>query len=195
MKNLIIPALCFCAIGFAQEQESSPNPIDDQFENLISNSNNFQEYKVVKETDLDKLKENTATYILQLDNQIASLEASVAAEKQAQKPLQDELTAANANVAELDAQKDSIAVLGLALDKNVYSIIVWSIVGLLAIALISVILQYRKSNAVTQQARAELDTAEKELEELRRKSIEEKQRLGRQLQDERNKLSRLRTAN
>lgn len=41
----------------------------------------------------------------------------------------------------------------------------------------------------------ELATAEVELEELRRKSIEEKQRLGRQLQDERNKLSRLRTAN
>ncbi|KQC34670.1 hypothetical protein AAU57_14220 [Nonlabens sp. YIK11] len=187
--------LFITAIGVAQEQTMDQNPIDNQFEKLISESNDFNNYKVVKESDLKNLRANTSTYILELNERIEQLEESVALEKQAQIPLQEQLTAANTNVEQLNAEKDAISILGIAMNKDVYNIMVWSIVGLLAIALVSIILQYRKSNAVTQQAKAELATSEAELEELRRKSIEEKQLLGRQLQDERNKLSRLRTAN
>ncbi|WP_055413544.1 hypothetical protein [Nonlabens sp. YIK11] len=195
MKNLIYTGLFITAIGVAQEQTMDQNPIDNQFEKLISESNDFNNYKVVKESDLKNLRANTSTYILELNERIEQLEESVALEKQAQIPLQEQLTAANTNVEQLNAEKDAISILGIAMNKDVYNIMVWSIVGLLAIALVSIILQYRKSNAVTQQAKAELATSEAELEELRRKSIEEKQLLGRQLQDERNKLSRLRTAN
>ncbi|PRP67207.1 hypothetical protein [Nonlabens agnitus] len=195
MKNLIYTGLFISAIGIAQDQTMDQNPIDNQFEKLISESNNFNNYKVVKESDLKNLRVNTSTYILELNERIEQLEESVALEKQAQIPLQEQLTAANTNVEQLNAEKDAISLLGIAMNKDVYNIMVWSIVGLLAIALVSIVLQYRKSNAVTQQAKAELATSEAELEELRRKSIEEKQRLGRQLQDERNKLSRLKTAN
>ncbi len=195
MKKLVISALLlFSAVTLAQENTNS-NPIDTAFENLIESSNNFKEYKVVKETDLRQLKSNTDTYITQLDLKISELENSVALEQQAQLPLKTELTAANANVEQLNKEKNSISFLGLLIDKTVYSMIVWSIVAVLAVALIIVYLQYKKSHATTDHAKSELAVAEAELEELRRKSIEEKQRLGRQLQDERNKLSRLRTAN
>jgi hypothetical protein len=52
-------------------------------------------------------------------------------------------------------------------------------------------LRFRNSNAITKAAKKELQTTEEELEELRRKSIEKEQKLGRQLLDERNKLSKL----
>jgi hypothetical protein len=98
-------------------------------------------------------------------------------------------------VEKLGEEKASISVLGILIEKTVYNMIVWSIVAILAIVLIVIYLQFKKGHAVTSHAKSELATAEAELEELRRKSIEEKQQLGRQLQDERNKLSRLRTAN
>ena len=55
--------------------------------------------------------------------------------------------------------------------------------------------QFKKSKVVTNKAKKDLDSTEYELEELRRKSIEKEQKLGRQLQDERNKLSRIKAAN
>ncbi|BAO55546.1 hypothetical protein [Nonlabens marinus] len=195
MKKMVISALLlFSATAFAQENTDT-NPIDTAFENLIESSNNFKEYKVVKETDLRQLKSNTETYITQLDQKISELEKSVAVEEQAQLPLKAELAAANSSVEQLNKEKNSISFLGLLIDKTVYTMIVWSIVAVLAVALIIVYLQYKKSHVTTDHAKSELAIAEAELEELRRKSIEEKQRLGRQLQDERNKLSRLRTAN
>jgi flagellar biosynthesis chaperone FliJ len=197
MKKIVLTGLLISALGFAQENRTSEpaNPINTQFQEIIDNSNNFKEYKVVKESDLKKLQANTDTYITELDERITQLEKNVAMEQEAQEPLQKQLSAANASVEKLGEEKASISVLGILIEKTVYNMIVWSIVAILAIVLIVIYLQFKKGHAVTSHAKSELATAEAELEELRRKSIEEKQQLGRQLQDERNKLSRLRTAN
>lgn len=195
MKNIVIASLLISAVGLSQEEPAVQNPVDVQFESIITESNNFKEYKVVKESDLMDLRQTTATYVSRLNQRIEDLENDVALEKEAQLPLKQQLDAANSKVNVLETEKSSVSVLGMLIDKNVYSVIVWSIVAVLAIALITLFLRFKSSNATTQQAKSDLATAELELEELRSKSIEEKQRLGRQLQDERNKLSRLRTAN
>jgi LAS superfamily LD-carboxypeptidase LdcB len=197
MKKIVLAGLLISTLGFAQENNTSEpaNRINTQFQEIITNSNNFKEYKVVKESDLKKLQANTDSYITELDLRIEELEKKVAVEQEAQEPLQKQLNAAQASVQRLDEEKASISVLGILIEKTVYNVIVWSIVAILGIALIVIYLQFKKSHVVTNHAKSELATAEAELEELRRKSIEEKQQLGRQLQDERNKLSRLRTAN
>jgi len=194
MKKILAIALLSTAMAYAQETNEE-TPIITEFNNLIDKSNNFQEFKVVKEIDLKKLKLNTEAYIKSLDQRIATLEESVALEQEAQVPLTSQLNAANANVERLNNEKNSISVLGILIDKTVYNMIVWSIVAILTVALVIVFLQFKKSHVVTNQAKSDLATTEAELEELRRKSIEEKQLLGRKLQDERNKLSRLKTAN
>ncbi|WP_194850825.1 hypothetical protein [Nonlabens antarcticus] len=197
MKKIVLAGLLISALGYSQENSTpeSSNRINTEFESIIENSNNFKEYKVVKESDLRKLKSNTEAYIKELDQRITELENSVADEREAQRPLQQQLSAANANVEQLNNEKDSVSLLGIQLNKSLYHIIVWSIVAVLAIVLIVVYMQFKRSHAVTSHAKSELSIVEAELEELRSKSIEEKQRLGRQLQDERNKLSRLKTPN
>jgi len=195
MKKIVIAGmLLFTAAGFAQEINSE-NPINTEFDELIKNANNFNEYKIVKESDLKKIQSHTDAYITGLDQKIDALEKSVALEKQAQLPLQTELAAANASVEQLKQEKDSVYFLGIPIEKTLYNLIVWSLVAVLAVALIVLYLRHKKSYVITSQAKTELASIEVELEELRRKSIEEKQNLGRQLQDERNKLSRLRAAN
>ena len=52
-------------------------------------------------------------------------------------------------------------------------------------------MQFKNSNSQTQVAKQNLKIAEDELEELRRKALEKEQKLGRMLQDERNKLTRI----
>lgn len=112
MKILIIASFLIGCFAYAQEPART-NPIENQFSTLIKKSNNFQEYKVVKKLDLDKLKTNTDTYILQLDNKIADLEKEIAAENEAQSALEKELSASKSQVDHLDEQKDSIAIMGV----------------------------------------------------------------------------------
>jgi hypothetical protein len=52
-------------------------------------------------------------------------------------------------------------------------------------------MRFKSSNSTTKAAKQELKSIEEELEDLRHKSIEKVQKLGRELQDERNKLSKL----
>jgi len=185
--------LCL-SIGYGQQQNPD-NPISSQFEKLIESSNNFKEYKVVKQTELSILRKNTDNYIKDLNLTIRDLEKQISSEKQAQANIQGELTAALNDNKELTSEKDSISILGFLLDKSIYNILMWTIVGILSAVLILLYLQFKKSKVVMDKSKIDLATAEDELELLRRKSIEKEQRLGRQLQDERNKLSRLKTAN
>ncbi len=195
MKKIILAGLLISAISTAQENASpAQNPVTTELQGIIENANNFNQYKIVQESDLKKLQTTATNYITGLDERIVQLEENVVVEKEAQQNIKNELLAANTRVENLSQEKDAINILGLPIDKTVYSVLLWSIIAVLAVALVVIFMQFKKSNAVTNQAKNDLSTAEAELEDLRQKSIEEKQLLGRQLQDERNKLSRLRAA-
>jgi phosphoglycerate-specific signal transduction histidine kinase len=87
----------------------------------------------------------------------------------------------------LITEKKSISFLGIQLKKSTYTIIVWSIILLLIIALLYFIYQYKNSYSVTSEAKSNLSEAEEELAIYKKKSLEREQKLRRQLQDEINK--------
>ncbi len=192
MNKLII--LSILAAGTVTAQQSNNRPIAREFENLLDNSNNYQEYKVVKQDDILELKLNTATFIDSLRTSITDLKSQIKAGEEAREQLQANLDAALFNIEELTQEKGSINFLGMNLEKGVYNTIIWSIIGILTVLLVFIGLQYKKSKAITDEARLEQQTAETELERYKAAAIEEKQRLGRQLQDERNKLAKLKSA-
>ncbi|WP_124980241.1 coiled-coil domain-containing protein [Nonlabens xiamenensis] len=192
MKNLYI--IIICLFGFfsqAQDATSDKNKIDNQFKEVIESSNDFQEYKVVKRTALNTLRKNTNDHIQQLNQNIDNLEQSIDTKDTRIEQLDQELASVNEELTNVNAEKDSMNFLGIQTNKTVYNTIVWSIVGILAFLFVLMTLRFKNSNAVTKAANKQLKSTEEELEDLRRKSIEKEQRLGRQLQDERNKLARL----
>jgi uncharacterized damage-inducible protein DinB len=65
----------------------------------------------------------------------------------------------------------------------------WGIILVLIIALLIFIYRFKKNHSQTTEARQNLSTTEKEFEAYRAKALEKEQRLGRQLQDERNRAS------
>ena len=66
-------------------------------------------------------------------------------------------------------------------------LVVSGIVAVLALALVFFIFKFKGSNAHTQEARQKLADTEHEYEEYRKKALEKEQKMGRLLQDERNK--------
>ncbi len=189
MYKLIV--LVLFTTGTITAQQDATNLIDEEFESLINESNNYQDYKVVKENSLLQLKSRTASYINDLQDKITQLEANITAEQQAQQRLKNELESKSNTVITLNQEKDTIDFLGFSLNKSLYNTLVWSFVGLLVLAVTAQSISYKRSKTTTDLAYQEKETAEAELERVKLRAIEEKQRLGRQLQDERNKLAKL----
>lgn len=175
----------------AQDSNQTAVSIDGQFKQLLDESNNFKEYKVIKETDINKLRKNANESIQKLNENITSLESSIVTKDSRIASLENELAGINTQLSDVNAEKDSMNFLGIQTNKSFYNTVVWSIVGLLAFLFVFMSLRFKNSNATTKAANKQLATTEEELEDLRRKSIEKEQKLGRQLQDERNKYAKL----
>ncbi len=173
----------------AQEIEESQNPVEDEFTNIIENSNDYQGYKVVDYGDLIKLKQNTANFINELNNEITTQKNTITQQQTEIVGLKNDLEATQKNLTEVTAEKDAITFLGMPFSKGSYMALMWGIVGFLLLFLLFFIFRYRKSNVQTTEARNNLLETEKEFEAFKAKALLKEQRLGRLLQDERNKAS------
>ncbi|GHA34705.1 hypothetical protein GCM10007103_15250 [Salinimicrobium marinum] len=189
MKRYIISTLSLLLVTFIGHSQSTPanNPIDREFSELIENSNNFKGYKVVDFNELTTLQDKTEDYIGELKNEITGYEVSLQTQKDTITNLKTDLASVQNQLIEVTAEKDSISFLGMPLSKSTYSTVMWGIVGVLVLAVVLLLARFKSSNARTKESRKKLIETEKEFEIFRAKALEKEQRMGRQLQDERNK--------
>jgi len=173
----------------AQDFNSSETPILDGFTTLIEKSNDYQGYKVVDYNDLVSLKKNTIEFIAFLKNEITTQQNSIDQQKDEISELKASLETTKQNLVAVTAEKDAITFLGIPFSKGSYMALMWGIVAALIIALLFFIFRFKKGNIQTTEAKKNLLLTEKEFEDYRAKALEKEQRLGRLLQDERNRAS------
>lgn len=192
MKTLFLSlTIVSCFITQAQNPETTANTIDVQFKNLIEESNDFQEYKIIDQAKISQVRKNTNEHIQKLNENISLLKSSITTKDNKIGSLEKELAEANTELSKVKAERNSMNFLGIQTNKGVYNTIVWAIVGVLGFLFVLMSMRFKSSNATTKEAKNELKLVEDELEDIRHKSIEKVQKLGRELQDERNKLSKL----
>src|SRR5699024_6864400 len=98
-----------------------------------------------------------------------------------------ELQETNAALEKAELSKDQFSFLGIRTMKTTYQVIVILIIVILLVLLIAFIGKFRASNKGTVKARKDLKDLQDNYDEYRRKALETQQKLGRQLQDERNR--------
>jgi septal ring factor EnvC (AmiA/AmiB activator) len=84
-------------------------------------------------------------------------------------------------------EKDSMSLLGQQLKKSSYRKITWAVIGILLALLLTFIVKYKSSSAITLSTEKKLSDLENEYADHRRISLEREQKIKRQLQDEINK--------
>tara|TARA_Y100000034_G_C6813341_1_gene365709 strand:- start:266 stop:856 length:591 start_codon:yes stop_codon:yes gene_type:complete len=194
MNKLLITLLIFTAFTLksnAQDSISTTNPIQQEFQELIESSNNYQEYKVVNYDDLIDLRDNTNDYIQELKDQITVGKNTADQQVDEIANLEGELKTTQQDLQKVTEEKDNIVFLGLPLTKGTYMAMMWGIVAILILALLFFIYKYKNSNSVTKEAKKRLDDTEGEFDAYKKKALEKEQRLGRLLQDEKNKVNRM----
>ena len=161
MKSLylLILLLLISTVSISQETKKDTLSIEGKFDLIYKTSSSYKEFKVIRKSRFQNLKNdvNEVLGILDLDMKL------------------------------LITKKNSISFLGIQLNKSTYTITVWSIILLLIIALFYFIYQYKNSYQIILHAKKNVLEAENELANNMKKSLEREQKLRRQLQDEINK--------
>ncbi|GGK58863.1 MULTISPECIES: hypothetical protein [Flavobacteriaceae] len=161
--------------------------VDNQFENLIKNSNKYQDYKVVKLNWLLKLKSNINDSILASKEEILNATNTINNQKQIIDSLNTSLSTSKNEITTLKTQISTISFLGIDFEKGLFKTIMLSIIGGLVLFLLFFISKFKQSISITKQTKSNLKEVEDEYEEHRKKALEREQKVMRRLQDELNK--------
>ncbi len=161
--------------------------IKNQFEVLLSKSNNFQQFKNIKLYNLNKFKANFLDTLKAIDNKFTIANTKISTQKSEIEKLKSEIATINGNLSEVTSEKDNIGLFGIQTTKHNYNLILWSIICALLATTLFLSFKYKSSNRATKQAKTSFAEVENEFETHKKKSLEREQVLRRKLQDEINK--------
>ncbi|MEP0713508.1 MAG: hypothetical protein ABJC55_16455, partial [Algoriphagus sp.] len=162
-----------------QKESLESGTIDSQFEYIYNSSNNFQEYKVVLRTNLDKLKSNILDSMRTMRAEVGDLKLLIMSEKDSIKNLKDFLATAEAEKQAAIAEKENFSFLGMGIQKSVYSSLMWILVAVLAGALAIFAFQYVSSFKKIRKAEKELVEVQEEFDNHRKTMLERERKLKR----------------
>ena len=161
--------------------------IESQFEHINSISNNFQEYKVVRRTNLDKIKANVLDSLKVFKDQVGIVNKQLTEQKASLDQLNTQLTTSQTELQEALDMKDSFTFLGMYIHKSTYNTMMWGIVILLSVSLLVFIYRFKRNYSVTAEVKQNLAEIREEFELHRRNTLERERKLNRKLVDEMNK--------
>jgi hypothetical protein len=200
--------LCLtCAILFsflssniiAQEPVAKPSidltPLETgsvvtQFDFVLEKSSKFEDTRVVKTFWLTRLKAHVTDTLRTMNRKFAEVQKTVIKKQSQIDSLKTGITMISAGLSAATNEKDSMKLLGMLINKNLYQTIVWMvIIGLSLIVLIIGVL-FKRSNSITVQTKTDLEELKQEFEAHRKRALEREAQLSRKHLDEINKLKR-----
>lgn len=167
----------------------SENTLESQFDEIYLKSNNYQDYKVVKKTNLLALKKNTIDSIVVYREAIAGLQSEIDSQKMENGLLQNNLNEVSQNLNIAISQRDELNFLGINTTKGTYSTLVWTLIAFLAFLAGLFIFKFQNNNKNTRILKQNLKETEDEFESYKQRALEREQLLNRKLHDERKKNS------
>ena len=190
MKKIIGTLLIlFGWISASSAQDSIPQnslsagTIESQFDYIYRVSNNFQEYEVVKKSNLEKLKSNILDSLQNMRKQVSDLKVLQSSQNDSITQISQTLaTEIEQKEAAIDL-KDSFSFLGMNIQKTVYSSIMWTLVAALAGLLAFFSVQYFRSFGRVKKAQKDLQEIQEEFDSHRKNTLERERKLKRELID------------
>ena len=191
MKKISIPALILLFFSLhltaQNDVEVLENTLEAQMTEAFEKSNSYQEYKVVKKSQLATLKRNVLDSIAVLEENISVQQNELSLQDTKIDSLSSILAATQQQLSESIEKEDGMNFIGIQTSKSTYNSVMWGIVVVLLLVGGFLFYRFLNSNKITNAAQLKIAELEIELEDSRRKSLEREQKLRRKLQDEINK--------
>lgn len=175
----------------AESVGESSNTLSQQFNALKTNSNSYQEYKVVKLTSLNAFWDNVNDSIAAVQKEIIIANNNILSQQRKLDSLINTLEAREAALEKSEYDIANLNVLGMDIQKESYVNFTWGVFFVLLLLLGIAIAKYRSSNKVAVEKKSDFDALNNELNECKQKSREKEIKLMRDLQTERNHVEEL----
>lgn len=157
--------------------------ITSQFDYIYRVSNNFQEYEVVKKSNLEQLKANVLDSIRTINAQLAQIKASQAGHSDTLAAITAKMNQAIADKEAAIEAQESFSFFGVNIQKTVYSLMMWALVAVLGSALGFFAVQYFRGFGRIRKAEKDLLEVQEEFEQHRKNTLERERKLKRELID------------
>jgi len=166
--------------------------LNGQYQFMLSRTRTSPDgYKMVAKYRLDQLWKNISDTLRKERAEKKSLQQKLTDQGKTVTYLKTEISGKDASLNESNDKLNEIKLLGISFDKGTYSIIVWSIIGVLVIALIIIVARSGKSISEAKHRSQLYNEISDEYQAYKSKAVEKERKLARELQDERNKLEEL----
>jgi hypothetical protein len=191
IKSLILNLLFLfsgISIAFAQDSTATQNSlssgtITSQFDYIYRVSNKFQDYEVVKKSNLEQLKSNVLDSIRTMSKEVSDLKNQMSTLDDSVVIVKDLLAAEIEEKNQAIADRDNFIFLGIGIQKSAYSSMMWVLVLVLSGALAFFAVQYFRSSSKISKAEKDLIDVQEEFEQHRKNTLERERKLKRELID------------
>lgn len=175
-------------LAYSQDSTATQNSlrsgtITSQFDYIYRVSNNFQEYEVVKKSNLEQLKSNVLDSIRTMSKEVADLKLHMSTLDDSVVIVKDLLAAEIEQKNQAIADRDNFTFLGMGVQKTAYSSMMWVLVLVLSGALAFFAMQYFRSSSKISKAEKDLIDVQEEFEQHRKNTLERERKLKRELID------------
>ncbi|WP_346861338.1 hypothetical protein [uncultured Draconibacterium sp.] len=196
MKSFIAVLLFLIAVsfqGFAQKNTNawkSENTIEDQYEVFKNNVNFWSGSYFMKPQQLDEFHKSLTDSISVLESAVSNHLNQVSSLQNELKTNKTETAAIQKNLDESIKLQNSITVLGMNINKNVYSYTMYAfILGVLVLAGI-VFMLFKRSNTITVRTKKEYEELKEEFEIHKKNSLDRYTKMNMELHKTRMELQR-----
>nr|WP_294901223.1 hypothetical protein [uncultured Pedobacter sp.] len=176
----------FLFFGFYVQAQS----INEQFKTVIDGSNNYQQYKVINQTQIKTLWRNTIDSLNNKEAKYREISQQLNSQKSAVQKQQAELANKEKSLQKTLESANEISLFGIfSIEKSSYRMLMWGLVLILATL---VAFFYFSALVARKEAKYRIKLFEDVQEEYKNYKIKAndiEKKLARALQDERNKLA------
>jgi tetrahydromethanopterin S-methyltransferase subunit B len=172
-------------------QTADDKSLNSQYELMKKQSNNYQIYKVVKESTLDEFWKTTRDSLQKERAEIKNLSSDMAQLRIRVTELEATVTQRDAALEEQKHMIDNMDFMGISLTKGAYKTVSWVLILALAAAALILFIRFSSANRITVQSKRDYQILQEEFETHRLKTRENESKLKRDLQTEINKFEEL----
>lgn len=157
--------------------------IEGQFDYLFKRSNRYEEYKVMRMSSYEALKQNSLDSIKVYSDQISILNHKITELNTKIESQASEVEKLTTELDETKLKQDSMSLLGILVSKEAYNSIMWGIVLCLLILAGVLFSLFQKGHAVVKGTKKRLEEVQNDLENHRKNALVREQKLARELMD------------
>ena len=191
MRTIFLLIIVSCSFAYAQPVQKSVEDknlsLSQRFQEMKAAAQTFKDYKVIKESTLDKVWSITNDSINMKEHQLKEAKSEIITLRGELETNRNSIKVQQAYIQDFVYDSTHITVLGIPFSKAFFILLTAVVIGGLSFVISIYFARVKVLNRLVKEKALIADSISQELEDFKKKAMEKQTKLSRELQNERNK--------